>query len=63
MFGGNILNNTLEHTILENVSFGGVGLSGMGSYHGKKSFKVFSHKKSILKKSASKKVNLKYHPI
>lgn len=61
-FGGGCINDTIMHLTEEKLPFGGVGLSGMGSYHGKKSFEVFSHKKSILKKSASKEVNLKYPP-
>ena len=35
----------------KNLPFGGVGNSGMGSYHGKKSFDAFTHYKSILKSS------------
>lgn len=61
-FGGGCINDTIMHLTEEKLPFGGVGLSGMGSYHGKKSFEVFSHKKSVLKKSASKEVNLKYPP-
>lgn len=49
---GSICINGTIHTILTNkLPFGGVGQSGMGSYHGKSSFETFSHKKSVLKKS------------
>ena len=59
-FGGGCINDTIMHLTEEKLPFGGVGLSGMGSYHGKKSFEVFSHQKSILKKHSKLEVNLKY---
>ena len=59
-FGGGCINDTIMHLTEEKLPFGGVGLSGMGSYHGKKSFEVFSHQKSILKKHLKLEVNLKY---
>ena len=49
---GSVCINGTIHTIMTNkMPFGGVGQSGMGSYHGKASFETFSHKKSILRKS------------
>lgn len=33
-----------------NIPFGGVGMSGMGSYHGKQGFKTFTHEKGCLDK-------------
>lgn len=50
-FGGGCINETLSHMTSHYLPFGGVGESGMGSYHGKQSFEVFSHHKSILKRS------------
>ena len=47
-FGGGCINDTMIHVTNEDLPFGGVGSSGMGSYHGKHSFDTFSHKKSIL---------------
>jgi aldehyde dehydrogenase (NAD+) len=44
------------------MPFGGVGQSGIGSYHGKKSFETFSHYKSILVKHPNKEFKLKYPP-
>lgn len=44
------------------MGFGGVGGSGMGSYHGRKSFDTFSHEKSILKKSAWIDMPVRYMP-
>ena len=48
-FGGGAINNALVHLANPDLPFGGVGNSGMGSYHGKRSFDVMSHQKSILK--------------
>ena len=60
-FGGGCINDTIMHLTEENLPFGGVGLSGMGSYHGKKSFETFSHTKSILVRKKSE-LKLKYPP-
>ena len=50
-FGGGAVNNALLHLANPELPFGGVGNSGMGSYHGKRSFEVMSHAKSILSTS------------
>lgn len=47
-FGGGCVNDCIMHLANENLPFGGVGNSGMGSYHGYHTFKTFSHEKSIL---------------
>ena len=47
-FGGGCINDTLMHIATPYLPFGGVGESGIGSYHGKYSFDAFSHKKSVL---------------
>ena len=44
------------------MGFGGVGESGMGSYHGKHSFDTFTHYKSIVKKSIFIDLPMRYHP-
>jgi aldehyde dehydrogenase (NAD+) len=49
-FGGGAINNTLAHFANPNLSFGGIGNSGYGRYHGKSSFDTFTHQKSIIKK-------------
>lgn len=46
--GGACLNDVIMHIANENTPFGGVGQSGMGAYHGKESFLIFSHRKSVL---------------
>ncbi len=49
------------HLTNDNLPFGGVGNSGMGSYHGKKSFTTFTHEKSVLIKGCHE-INVKYPP-
>ena len=46
-FGGGCVNDTVMHLTTPKLPFGGVGNSGMGAYHGKRSFETFSHQKSI----------------
>lgn len=60
-FGGGCINDTIMHLTNENLPFGGVGKSGMGSYHGKKSFETFSHFRSVLIKGRLE-INIKYPP-
>ncbi len=50
-FGGGCVNETLLHMSSHELPFGGVGASGMGSYHGRQSFETFSHHKSMLVRS------------
>ena len=59
-FGGGCVNDTLYHLANPNLSFGGVGQSGMGGYHGKHSFDTFSHHKSILKQTTKFDMPLRY---
>jgi len=47
--GGVAINHCIQHLVNPHLPFGGVGSSGMGSYHGKHGFDTFSHKKSVLK--------------
>lgn len=61
-FGGGTINDTIVHLANKNLPFGGRGSSGMGSYHGKKSFDTFTHKKSILKKYNLIDISLRYPP-
>ena len=61
-FGGGCINDTILHLASSNMGFGGVGGSGMGSYHGEKSFTTFSHEKSIMKKIGSADPGLRFHP-
>jgi len=61
-FGGGAINDSLMHLSNSNLPFGGVGLSGIGSYHGKSGFDTFSHNKSILDKPFWFEANFKYAP-
>ena len=61
IFGGGCLNDCIMHLTNERLPFGGVGRSGMGSYHGKKSFLTFSHEKSIFVKGKLE-LDVKYPP-
>jgi aldehyde dehydrogenase (NAD+) len=61
-FGGGCINDTLLHFTNPHLPFGGTGSSGIGSYHGKKSFDTFSHQKSIFKKYFRFDAPLRYPP-
>ena len=61
-FGGGCINDTIIHLATSRMGFGGVGNSGMGSYHGKLSFDTFSHRKSVVKKSVLLDVPVRYAP-
>ena len=56
------MNESLVHLSNINLPFGGIGLSGIGSYHGKAGFDTFSHHKSLLYKSSWFEPSLKYYP-
>lgn len=61
-FGGGCINDTVAHLVNTNMPFGGVGDSGIGSYHGRSSFQTFSHQKSVMKKATWLDVPLRYAP-
>ncbi|QTQ07738.1 aldehyde dehydrogenase [Macrococcoides canis] len=61
-FGGGCVNDTILHLANPNLPFGGVGHSGIGSYHGKHSFELFSHEKSYITKSTKLESGLLFPP-
>ena len=61
-YGGGCVNDTFIHLGNPYLPFGGVGASGIGSYHGKSSFETFSHTKSVLKRKANLFGNIIYPP-
>ena len=61
-FGGGCINDTIMHLANSNAAFGGVGASGMGSYHGKQSFDTFSHYRTVLEKHFTADVPIRYFP-
>ena len=50
------------HLLPPDLPFGGVGESGMGAYHGRAGFDVFSHRKSVLRKPVRPDLKLMYPP-
>ena len=50
-FGGGVINDAIIHFTNDKLPFGGIGNSGMGAYHGKHSFEVFTHAKPVVKRS------------
>ena len=61
-FGGGCINDVVIHLATSEMAFGGVGESGMGSYHGKDGFEAFSHTKSIVDKKTWLDVPIRYQP-
>lgn len=61
-FGGGTINDTTVHFANHNLPFGGVGESGIGGYHGKQTFDLFSHKKGITKRYNWLDLPVRYAP-
>ena len=61
-FGGGCINDTVLHYSNIHLPFGGVGASGMGSYHGKRNFDTFSHARGIVKQATWADVPVRYRP-
>ena len=61
-YGGGCINDVIIHLANSSMGFGGVGESGMGSYHGKAGFDCFTHQKSIVDKKTWIDLNMRYQP-
>ena len=61
-FGGGCVNDAVIHLTNPRLPFGGVGNSGMGSYHGRKSLETFTHRKSIVKEALWMDMPVRYAP-
>ena len=61
-YGGGCINDTVIHLATSEMGFGGVGESGMGSYHGKAGYEAFSHTKSIVEKKTWLDLPMRYQP-
>ena len=61
-YGGGCINDVVIHLATNHMGFGGVGESGMGSYHGKTGFDAFSHTKSIVDKKTWMDLPMRYQP-
>lgn len=62
-FGAGCVNNTAMQFTKHHLPFGGVGQSGIGAYHGKNSFDVFTHRKSVMKTPTWFDPAIKYPPL
>lgn len=60
--GGGCINDTISHVGSQHLPFGGVGESGLGSYHGRYSFETFSHRRGVLTRSNLIDIPLRYPP-
>ena len=61
-YGGGCINDVVIHLATSEMGFGGVGESGMGSYHGKAGFDAFSHYKSMVNKKTWLDLPMRYQP-
>lgn len=61
-YGGGCINDVVIHLATSKMGFGGVGASGMGSYHGRDGFDAFSHYKSIVDKKTWIDLPMRYQP-
>ena len=61
-YGGGCINDVVIHLATSEMGFGGVGESGMGSYHGRDGFEAFSHTKSIVDKKTWIDLPMRYQP-
>ncbi|MBR2370541.1 MAG: aldehyde dehydrogenase [Clostridia bacterium] len=61
-YGGGCINDVIIHLATSEMGFGGVGESGMGSYHGRAGFDAFSHCKSIVDKKTWLDLPMRYQP-
>ena len=60
--GGTCINDVIMHIVNGNMPFGGVGNSGMGSYHGKESFMTFSHHRAVVSTPTFVDMPFRYMP-
>ncbi|MGH8862036.1 MAG: aldehyde dehydrogenase family protein [Jatrophihabitantaceae bacterium] len=60
--GATVINHLIFHVLAPGLPFGGVGNSGMGSYHGRWGFETFSHRKAVLRKPTRPDPNVLYPP-
>lgn len=60
--GGACVNDTIMHIANEKLPFGGVGNSGMSSYHGRESFDVFSHRRAVVTTPTWLDIPFRYMP-
>ncbi|WP_213979370.1 coniferyl aldehyde dehydrogenase [Sphingomonas sp. dw_22] len=60
--GGVTINDVMAHVFCEDLPFGGIGASGMGSYHGLTGFRTFSHARAIYRQSPGREASALFRP-
>lgn len=60
--GSSCINDVMMFMSVPELPFGGVGMSGIGQYHGKAGFDRFSHLKSVMKRARWPEVNVRFAP-
>ncbi len=60
--GSVCINDLIGQLAVPGLPFGGVGLSGIGAYHGRHSFETFSHAKAVLTRSTRLDLSVRYPP-
>ncbi len=60
--GGACVNDVVSHMIGAELPFGGLGASGMGSYHGRAGFEAFSHPRAVLRRATWLDTSFRYPP-
>ena len=60
--GGACVNDVVSHMIGAGLPFGGLGESGMGSYHGRAGFEAFSHQRAVLRRATWLDTPFRYPP-
>lgn len=61
-YGGGVINDSIVQFVNDRLPFGGVGNSGIGNYHGKKTFETFSHLKGVVHRDTWLDLPMKYAP-
>ena len=61
-YGGGCVNDTIIHLATSEMPFGGVGMSGMGGYHGQRGFETFTHEKATVDKANWLDLPFRYQP-
>jgi coniferyl-aldehyde dehydrogenase len=60
--GGVTINDVMTHMFVEDMPYGGVGASGMGTYRGEAGFRTFSHARAIYRQTEAKEAVALLHP-